>query len=74
MGDSAATVKTKQERLTNLLKSAEVASGRAAKDITAPIPKLPTAPAQPEQTSPFQYDPAKEQRYQNWVTQQNKKG
>jgi len=45
MGDSAATVKTKQERLTNLLKSAEVASGRAAKDITAPIPKLPTAPA-----------------------------
>ncbi len=44
MGDSAATVKTKQERLTNLLKSAEVASGRAAKDITAPIPKLPTAP------------------------------
>ena len=45
MGDSAATVKTKQERLTNLLKSAEVASGRAAKDITAPIPKLPTSPA-----------------------------
>jgi hypothetical protein len=45
MGDSAATVKTKQERLTNLLKSAEVASGRAAKEITAPIPKLPTAPA-----------------------------
>jgi len=44
MGDSAATVKTKQERLTNLLKSAEVASGRAAKEITAPIPKLPTAP------------------------------
>ena len=45
MGDSAAAVKTKQERLNNLLKSAEVASGRAAKEITAPIPKLPTTPA-----------------------------
>jgi hypothetical protein len=42
MGDSPATVKTKQERLTNLLKSAEVASGRAASQITAPIPKVPT--------------------------------
>jgi hypothetical protein len=41
LGDSAATVKTKQERLTNLLKSAEIASGRAANQITAPIPKLP---------------------------------
>ena len=41
MGDSSATVKTKQERLANLLKSAEVASGRAASQITAPIPKLP---------------------------------
>ena len=74
MGDSAAAVKTKQERLNNLLKSAEVASGRAAKEITAPIPKVPTTPVQQEQTSPFQYDPAKEQRYQNWVTQQGKKG
>jgi len=46
MGDSAATVKTKQERLTNLLKSAEVASGRAAKEITVPIPApAPAAPA-----------------------------
>ena len=44
MGDSEATVKTKQDRLTNLLKSAEVASGRAASQITAPIPKVPTAP------------------------------
>jgi len=44
MGDSAATIKTKQERLANLLKSAEVASGRAAKEITVPIPKLPTSP------------------------------
>jgi hypothetical protein len=45
LGDSATTVKTKQERLNNLLKSAEVASGRAASQITAPIPKLPTATA-----------------------------
>jgi hypothetical protein len=72
--DKPAQIKTKQERLNNLLKSAEVSSGRAAGQITAPIPKLPTAPTQPEQTSPFQYDPAKEQRYQNWVTQQGKKG
>ncbi len=42
IGDSDATVKTKQERLNNLLRSAEVASGRAAGQITAPIPKLPT--------------------------------
>ena len=41
LGDSPATVKTKQERLTNLLRSAEIASGRAANQITAPIPKLP---------------------------------
>ena len=38
LGDSPATVKTKQDRLTNLLKSAEIASGRAANQITAPIP------------------------------------
>jgi hypothetical protein len=43
--DKPAQIKTKQERLNNLLKSAEVASGRAAGQITAPIPKLPTAPA-----------------------------
>jgi hypothetical protein len=43
--DKPAQIKTKQERLNNLLKSAEVASGRASGQITAPIPKLPTAPA-----------------------------
>jgi len=47
MGDSSATVKTKQERLTNLLKSAEVASGRAAKEITVPIPAPAPAPTTP---------------------------
>jgi len=73
MGDSSATVKTKQERLANLLKSAEVASGRAASQITAPIP-APVSPKQQVETSPFQYDPAKEQRYQNWLTQKDKKG
>jgi hypothetical protein len=73
MGDSAATIKTKQDRLANLLKSAEVASGRAAKEITVPIP-APVVPKQQIETSPFQYDPAKEQRYQNWVSQQGKKG
>ena len=41
MGDTPETVKSKQARLNNLLRSAEVASGRAAGQITAPIPKLP---------------------------------
>jgi hypothetical protein len=45
LGDGPEQVKSKQARLNNLLKSAEVASGRAASQITAPIPKLPTAPA-----------------------------
>jgi hypothetical protein len=72
--DNPATVKSKQDRLINLLKSAELGAGRAAKDITAPMPKVPTTTTKPEQTSPFQYDPAKEQRYQNWITQQGKKG
>ena len=72
--DNPATVKSKQDRLINLLKSAELGAGRAAKDITVPVPKVPTTPVQPEKTSPLQYDPDKEQRYQNWVTQQGKKG
>ena len=41
MGDTPETVKSKQARLNNLLRSAEVASGRAAGQITAPIPKIP---------------------------------
>jgi hypothetical protein len=51
VGDEPATVKTKQDRLMNLLKSAEVASGRAVNQVTAPIPKpaissgLPSASA-----------------------------
>ena len=72
--DNPATVKSKQDRLINLLKSAELGAGRAAKDITVPVPKVPKTPVQPEQTSPLQYDPDKEQRYQNWLTQQGKKG
>jgi hypothetical protein len=69
LGDSAATVKTKQERLTNLLKSAEIASGRAANQITAPIP-APVVPKQQIETSPFKYEPAKEDRYQQWLKKQ----
>jgi len=44
LGDTPASVESKQKRLNNLLKSAEVASGRAASQITAPIPDLPKAP------------------------------
>ena len=39
LDDDPATVKSKQSRLMNLLKSAELGAGRAAKDITAPIPE-----------------------------------
>jgi len=42
VGDEPETVKTKQARLMNLLKSAEVASGRAVSQVTAPIPKPAT--------------------------------
>lgn len=44
IGDEPETVKTKQARLMNLLKSAEVASGRAVSQVTAPIPR-PATPA-----------------------------
>jgi len=69
LGDNPSTVKTKQERLTNLLKSAEIASGRAANQITAPIP-APVVPKQQIETSPFKYEPAKEDRYQQWLKKQ----
>jgi hypothetical protein len=42
VGDEPETVKTKQARLMNLLKSAEVASGRAVSQVTAPIPRPAT--------------------------------
>jgi len=47
--DTEKTVKSKQDRLMNLLKSAEIASGRAAGQITAPIPK-PVTPGTPSAT------------------------
>lgn len=46
MGDDAATVKSKQQRLENLLKSAQIASGRAGADIPTPMPKPITPQAQ----------------------------
>jgi len=69
LDDKPAQIKTKQDRLMNLLESARVASGRAAKEITAPIP-TPIIPKQQVETSPFQYDPAKEDRYQQWLKKQ----
>lgn len=47
LNDAPESVRSKQARLNNLLKSAEVASGRAASQITAPIPELPKAPKKP---------------------------
>lgn len=42
LNDTAATVKSKQDRLQNLLESAQIASGRAASNIPTKMPKQPT--------------------------------
>jgi hypothetical protein len=42
IGDTEATIKSKQARLQNLLESAQIASGRAVKSIPTPMPKQPT--------------------------------
>jgi hypothetical protein len=70
IGDSKETVKSKQDRLMNLLKSAELASGRAAEQISAPIPKpVDFSRQQPTQGVP-KFDPEKEARYQEWLKSQ----
>jgi len=54
----------------NLLKSAEIASGRAAGQITTPIPK-PVTPSTPSAAPGVpKYDAAKESRYQEWKKRQ----
>ena len=45
MGDDPETAKGKQQRLENILKSAQIAAGRAASDIPTPIPRPATQPA-----------------------------
>jgi hypothetical protein len=42
LNDTAATVKSKQDRLQNLLESAQIASGRAVSNIPTKMPKQPT--------------------------------
>lgn len=70
LGDSKEAVKTKQDRLMNLLKSAELASGRAAGQISAPLPQ-PITPAAPSATPGLpKFDAAKEKRYQEWLKTQ----
>jgi len=70
IGDSKETVQSKQDRLMNLLKSAEIASGRAAGQITTPIPK-PVTPSTPSAAPVMpKYDAAKESRYQEWKKRQ----
>ena len=44
IGDTEATIKSKQARLQNLLESAQIASGRAVKTIPTPMPKQTTVP------------------------------
>jgi hypothetical protein len=51
IGDEAETVKTKQARLMNLLKSAEIASGRAVNQITTPVPRAATPSGLPSQSA-----------------------
>lgn len=42
LGDKPEQIKTKQERLQNILRSAEIASGRAAGSVATAIPSMPT--------------------------------
>lgn len=51
LGDKPEQIKTKRERLQNILKSAEIASGRAAPSIPTPIPQPVQTPAQIPQTA-----------------------
>jgi hypothetical protein len=70
IGDSKETVKSKQDRLMNLLKSAELASGRAAEQISAPIPKPVDYSKQQTPQGVPKFDPEKEARYQEWLKSQ----
>jgi hypothetical protein len=70
IGDSKETVKSKQDRLMNLLKSAELASGRAAEQISAPIPKPVDFSKQQTPQGVPKFDPEKEARYQEWLKSQ----
>ncbi len=44
LNDTAATIKSKQDRLQNLLESAQIASGRAVSNIPTKMPKQPLVP------------------------------
>ena len=70
IGDTKETVQSKQDRLMNLLKSAELASGRAAGQISSPIPKPVITPAPSAAPVLPKYDAAKESRYQEWKKRQ----
>jgi hypothetical protein len=70
IGDSKETAKSKQDRLMNLLKSAELASGRAAEQISAPFPKPIDFTTQQTPQGVPKFDPEKEARYQKWLESQ----
>jgi hypothetical protein len=70
IGDSKETVKSKQDRLMNLLKSAELASGRATEQISAPIPKPVDFSRQQTPQGVPKFDAEKEARYQKWLESQ----
>jgi hypothetical protein len=70
IGDTKETVKSKQDRLMNLLKSAELGSGRAAEQISAPIPKPVDYSKQQTPQGVPKFDPKKEERYQEWLKSQ----
>lgn len=51
LGDKPEQIRTKQERLQNILRSAEIASGRAAGSVGTPMPTLVQPPAQAPKTA-----------------------
>jgi hypothetical protein len=74
-GDDTDTVKLKERMRKKAEQDLGIMAGRAEVkgSKTAPMPE-PVVPKQQTGTSPFQYEPDKEQRYKNWLTQQGNKG
>ena len=73
-GDDTDTVKLKERMRKKAEQDLGIMAGRAEVKGSKTETKTPEAPKQQIEKSPFQYDSDKEQRYQNWLTQQGKKG
>ena len=73
-GDDTDTVKLKERMRKKAEQDLGIMAGRAEVKGSKTETKTLEAPKQQIEKSPFQYDSDKEQRYQNWLTQQGKKG